>query len=88
MADGIPIVYAGQEQHYSGGNDPANREALWLSGFDTDSELYKLIATANGARNQAIAKGTNYTLYQVCACFSLCLKKEKEKEKKRKKKNR
>lgn len=77
MTDGIPIVYAGQEQHYSGGADPANREALWLSGFDTDSELYKLIAIANGARNQAIAKGTNYTLYQVCACLYLCLKKEK-----------
>ncbi|KGO56903.1 Alpha-amylase, fungi [Penicillium expansum] len=64
MADGIPIVYAGQEQHYSGGEDPANREALWLSGYNTDSELYKLIATANGARNQAIAKSTNYTIYQ------------------------
>ncbi|KAJ5164584.1 uncharacterized protein N7500_006414 [Penicillium coprophilum] len=65
MTDGIPIVYAGQEQHYSGGKDPANREALWLSGFDTDSELYKLIAKANGARNAAIAKSTNYTIYQV-----------------------
>jgi alpha-amylase len=74
MADGIPIVYAGQEQHYSGGEDPANREALWLSGYNTDSELYKLIAKANGARNQAIAKSTNYTIYQVCAHLSLCLK--------------
>ncbi|KAI3110421.1 CAZyme family GH13 [Penicillium roqueforti] len=64
MADGIPIVYAGQEQHYNGGEDPANREAVWLSGFNTDSELYKLIATANAARNQAIAKSTNYTIYQ------------------------
>ncbi|KAJ5189681.1 Alpha-amylase [Penicillium cf. griseofulvum] len=64
MTDGIPIVYAGQEQHYSSGEDPANREALWLSGFNTDSELYKLIAKANGARNQAIAKGANYTTYQ------------------------
>lgn len=78
MADGIPIVYAGQEQHYSGGEDPANREALWLSGFNTDSELYKLIAKANGARNQAIAKGTNYTIYQVCACLSFCLKRRKK----------
>ncbi|KAJ5466958.1 hypothetical protein N7475_004710 [Penicillium sp. IBT 31633x] len=63
MADGIPIVYAGQEQHYSGGEDPANREALWLSGYNTDSELYKLIASANGVRNVAV-KGTNYTIYQ------------------------
>lgn len=76
MVFGAPIVYAGQEQHYSGGEDPANREALWLSGFDTDSELYKLIATANGARNQVIAKGTDYIIYQVCVCVSVCLKKE------------
>lgn len=25
--DGIPILYYGQEQGYTGGNDPANREA-------------------------------------------------------------
>ncbi|KAJ5772917.1 hypothetical protein N7457_007813 [Penicillium paradoxum] len=63
MADGIPIIYAGQEQHFSGGEDPANREATWLSGFDTDAELYKLIAKANGIRNVAV-KGDNYTTYQ------------------------
>ena len=32
MGDGIPIVYQGQEQHFSGGADPGSREALWLSG--------------------------------------------------------
>jgi alpha-amylase len=30
LADGIPIIYYGQEQHYAGGNDTDNREALWL----------------------------------------------------------
>jgi hypothetical protein len=44
MSDGIPIIYAGQEQHYNGGNDPYNREATWLSGYNTSSVLYKLIA--------------------------------------------
>lgn len=27
IQDGIPILYYGQEQGYTGGNDPANREA-------------------------------------------------------------
>lgn len=29
LTDGIPIVYYGDEQYFSGGNDPANREPLW-----------------------------------------------------------
>lgn len=32
--DGIPCVYYGTEQGFSGGNDPANREDLWWSGYD------------------------------------------------------
>ena len=32
FTDGIPIVYAGQEQHFNGGIDPANREATWTAG--------------------------------------------------------
>lgn len=65
MADGIPIIYAGQEQHYDGGADPANREAVWLSGYNTDAELYKLIAKANAIRSQAIAKNSGYITYKV-----------------------
>jgi glycosidase len=26
---GIPIVYYGSEQYFTGGNDPNNREILW-----------------------------------------------------------
>ncbi|KAI9767536.1 MAG: Alpha-amylase A type-3 [Geoglossum simile] len=29
LADGIPIIYQGQEHHFDGSSDPANREALW-----------------------------------------------------------
>jgi len=65
MADGIPIIYAGQEQHYSGGNDPSNREATWLSGYNTDSTLYKLIAKVNAVRSQAIYKDSGYLTYKV-----------------------
>ncbi|CAL5871101.1 uncharacterized protein PFLUO_LOCUS5347 [Penicillium psychrofluorescens] len=70
MSDGIPIVYAGQEQHYNGGNDPYNREATWLSGYNTSSVLYKLIAQTNAIRSHAITKDSryitskNYPIYQ------------------------
>ncbi|KAB8076233.1 glycoside hydrolase superfamily [Aspergillus leporis] len=60
FADGIPIVYAGQEQHYAGGEDPYNREAIWWSGYSTQSELYKFIATNNKIRKLAISKDPNY----------------------------
>ncbi|KAJ5669398.1 hypothetical protein N7462_010468 [Penicillium macrosclerotiorum] len=63
MADGIPIIYAGQEQHYSGSSDPANREAVWLSGYSTDSDLYKLIAKANSIRSHAISQSSDYITY-------------------------
>ncbi len=32
--DGIPCIYYGTEQDFTGGNDPANRERLWDSNFD------------------------------------------------------
>lgn len=53
LADGIPIVYNGQEQHFTGGDDPANREAVWLSGYATDAPLYQHIAKLNGVRKAA-----------------------------------
>jgi alpha-amylase len=64
LSDGIPIIYAGQEQHYSGGADPANREAVWLSGYSTTSELYKLIARTNAIRNHAISRDPAYVTYK------------------------
>ncbi|KAJ5093297.1 hypothetical protein N7456_009158 [Penicillium angulare] len=64
MSDGIPIIYAGQEQHYDGGAVPKNREAVWLSKFDTSSELYTLISQGNAIRNQAIYKDADYITYK------------------------
>jgi alpha-amylase len=66
LSDGIPIIYAGQEQHYSGGSVPYNREATWLSGFDTSAELYQWIAQINQIRNYAIQWDTGYTTYKAC----------------------
>ncbi|KAK1148926.1 hypothetical protein N8T08_007601 [Aspergillus melleus] len=53
LFDGIPIIYQGQEQHFSGSHDPQNREALWLSGYDTQAPLYKAISTLNRLRKHA-----------------------------------
>ncbi|KAF7586955.1 hypothetical protein BBP40_007979, partial [Aspergillus hancockii] len=64
LSDGLPIIYAGQEQHYAGGNDPANREATWFSGYSTTSEIYKLIASSNAIRSHAIETDPNYLTYK------------------------
>ncbi|KAH8702697.1 glycoside hydrolase superfamily [Phaeosphaeriaceae sp. PMI808] len=53
LSRGIPIVYYGTEQAYGGGDDPANREDLWRSGFATTSDMYQAIKKLNGARKLA-----------------------------------
>ncbi|KAJ3980661.1 glycoside hydrolase family 13 protein [Lentinula detonsa] len=64
--DGIPIIYYGQEQGYQGGNDPANREALWSSGFNTESKpLLNHIKTLNAARKQAITYNPSFLYSKV-----------------------
>ena len=70
LSDGIPIIYAGQEQHYSGGNDPYNREATWLSGYNTSATLHTHVASLNQIRNQAIYKDSTYLTYQNWVIYS------------------
>jgi glycosidase len=41
--DGIPCLYYGTEQEFSGGNDPFNRERLWDTGFTTDGATFQWI---------------------------------------------
>lgn len=65
LADGIPVIYYGQEQHFSGGSTPNNREALWPTGYSTSTEMHGLIALANVMRNHAIAIDDGYLLYQA-----------------------
>lgn len=57
--DGIPIVYYGQEQGFSGVSDPYNREPLWPSTY-TKTTMYKFIAKLNAVRNTVIYKDTTY----------------------------
>lgn len=50
--DGIPCLYYGTEQEFDGGNDPANREPLWTSGYDTTNETFRHIARLARIRMQ------------------------------------
>lgn len=60
LADGIPIVYAGQEQHYNGGDNPANREATWLSGYETSAPLYSFITETNAIRTMLVKQSKTW----------------------------
>jgi alpha-amylase len=53
LSRGIPILYYGTEQGYGGGADPANREDLWRSSFNTNTNLYQAIAKLTAARKAA-----------------------------------
>ena len=70
LADGIPIIYEGQEQHYSGGQTPLNREDIWSSGYNRASVLYRHIALLNAIRSHAISTGTNYSTYKNFVSYS------------------
>ncbi|KAK8018381.1 alpha-amylase [Apiospora marii] len=73
LSDGIPILYQGQEQHYAGGDTPNQREALWISGYNTQSELYQLVATLNQVRNHTMAASNaeaGYIKYQAWTVYS------------------
>lgn len=60
LMDGIPIIYYGQEQQFSGGDIPYDREPFWPSQYDTDSTLYKFIGVINAIRSHAIYIDSDY----------------------------
>ena len=60
LNDGIPIIYAGEEQHYSGGAPPADRETTWTSNYDTTNIYYQLIKKINLFRSCVAAKDPTY----------------------------
>lgn len=65
ISDGVPILYYGQEQGYTGGADPANREALWLSGYDTEKPLVAHVQALVGARQVAVKANNNFLSTKV-----------------------
>ncbi|KAJ5089846.1 glycoside hydrolase superfamily [Penicillium argentinense] len=69
LFDGIPMIYQGQEQHLKGSATPLNRQALWLSKYNTDSVLYKLIAKLNAIRKQAQKLDSDYVKIHSRAVF-------------------
>ena len=54
-------VYNGQEQHYSGAFNPVNREAVWLSSYNKNAPLYKVIQSLNQIRSHAVGNGSQFT---------------------------
>lgn len=58
--DGIPCIYYGTEQELAGGNDPANREPLWTTGYSTESETFRHTARLTRIRRHypALRRGT------------------------------
>lgn len=59
-AEGLPVLYYGTEQGFTGANDPANREPLWPTSYATDGELFQWIAALNDVRagSEALRRGT------------------------------
>ncbi|KAF2108016.1 glycoside hydrolase superfamily [Lophiotrema nucula] len=72
LSRGIPILYYGTEQGYSGGTDPANREDLWRSNFNTQSDLYLAISKLAGAKKSAggLAANDHVHLYVTSNAYA------------------
>lgn len=70
LMDGIPVIYQGQEQHFSGGNDPDNRQGLWSSGYRTEAELYGWFALLNKIRSFAIEQDQAFVPFQASPIWS------------------
>ncbi|OJJ51285.1 hypothetical protein ASPZODRAFT_148590 [Penicilliopsis zonata CBS 506.65] len=70
LFDGVPLIYQGQEQHFKGSATPENREALWLSGYNTTAPLYQLIAKLNRLRQHIFAIDPEYIAEQSYPIFT------------------
>jgi alpha-amylase len=70
LKDGIPIIYQGQEQGYSGAGIPHSREALWLSGYSTSTEQYRWIARLNRVRSWVITQDERHLTYRAFPVYS------------------
>lgn len=48
--DGVPCLYYGTEQLFAGGNDPANREPMWWTAYDTSGPTFQHVASLTKVR--------------------------------------
>lgn len=70
---GIPCIYYGTEQNFNGGNDPANRETLWLPrpdqppAYDTNNETFRHYAKVASVRRkyEALRRGDTHVVYST-----------------------
>ena len=53
--EGIPCIYYGTEQDFSGGNDPANRENMWPTGYAQDGTTFQHVAKVTKLRKDVVA---------------------------------
>ncbi|GAB7363268.1 hypothetical protein MBLNU230_g3549t1 [Neophaeotheca triangularis] len=66
MADGIPVIYQGIEQHFTGGTDPfTNREPVWQTEFDVFTPIYRQIAVLNTLRLHMARTDDDYITTQT-----------------------
>lgn len=63
------MIYQGQEQHLKGSGTPLNRQAMWLTDYDTDAVLYKLIAKLNAIRKHAYKIDNDYVTTPTRSVF-------------------
>ncbi|MEZ4301133.1 MAG: alpha-amylase family glycosyl hydrolase [Polyangiaceae bacterium] len=65
--DGIPCIYYGTEQELNGGNDPANREDLWNTGYRTDVPTFQWIKRLTGIRKRhaALTRGDQAVVWST-----------------------
>src|SRR5690242_8176439 len=72
LSRGIPILYYGTEQGFAGGADPANREDLWRTNFNTNGNLYQSIARLTAARKAAggLAANDHVHLYVAPTAYA------------------
>jgi alpha-amylase len=53
--DGIPCIYYGTEQELKGGNDPANREDMWNTGYGTSGTTFQWVQRLTQLRKERAA---------------------------------
>jgi alpha-amylase len=65
--EGLPCLYYGTEQDFSGGNDPANREVMWTRGFDTTGTTFTHFARLAKIRRESVAlrRGATEVVYST-----------------------
>lgn len=70
LQDGIPIIYQGQEQEFTGADTPANRAPLWTSNYNKTANLYLHIQNVNELRTWAIQKDATWLTYNAYPIYN------------------